>query len=194
MTTRTKYLLVTALALILPMRVAADSKREHGEGRMRTYLVLRIADALDLSDEKALAVNRVFRDADAKREETRKKRQEIEDKIRKSLEQSKPDDAALAKLVDQAAELDKQHGQEMEQTFQALKKVLSVEEQAKLVLLRPELRREAHMGGRMGGHGHGGEFEREHKHGREQEHGRERGAWRGPWPDFSPGPAPGDES
>ena len=192
MTTKTKILMVAALAALVPILVTADAMKEHHEGRMRTFLVLRIADALNLSDERALAVSRVFRDAEAKREEARKKRDEIEDKIRESLKKPKPDSAALSKLVDQAVELDKQQGQAREQIFEALKKVLSVEEQAKLVLLRPELRHEMHsMGGPRWEHGPGheggpeGGHEHGHRHG--HEHGEEHGR-----PEA--GPVPGDES
>ncbi|MGH7899543.1 MAG: periplasmic heavy metal sensor [Candidatus Binatia bacterium] len=138
----TKVILVAALASIVPMRVAADPPKGH-DTKARTYLAVRIAEELGLDAEKALAVARVLRESDEKRVETRRKRREVEDKIRESLEKSKPDTAALAKLVDQATELDKRNGLAREETYQALRGVLSVEEQAKLVLLRPELWRDA---------------------------------------------------
>src|SRR5262245_28358978 len=106
--------LLAALLLACPIYVIADPGEPrgdmppHGHKGPRLFLVLRMADALDLNDEKALEVSRLLKQADEKRDELRRKRFELEDKIRGALKQSKPDEATLAKLVDQAAELHKQ--------------------------------------------------------------------------------------
>ena len=146
-----------SIALALPFCAIADtakpdSGKTHGPDGPRLFLVLRMADALDLSDEKALAVSRVLKEADEKRDELRKKRSALEDQIREALKKSKPDEAALTKLIDQSKELHKQQEGVAEDSFTALKKVLTVEQQAKLVLLRSRLRHEfgprMHDGGR----------------------------------------------
>jgi hypothetical protein len=134
------------------------------------FLVLRMADALGLSDEKALSVSRILKQGDEKRDELRKKRMDLEKQIRDALATPKPDSAALSKLVDQAVELHKQQEQIADDSFTALKKVLTVEEQAKLVLLRSRLRREFGFRSPEGGEhegrwhhrGHGGP---DHGHG-----------------------------
>ena len=184
--------LLAALLLACPLYAIADPGKPsgdmppHGHDGPRLFLVLRMADALDLSDEKALEVSRLLKQADEKRDELRRKRFDLEDKIRAALRQSKPDEATLAKLVDQAAELHKQQERVAEDSFAAMKKVLTVEQQAKLVLLRTRLRHEfgPHMRG-MGEHrGHGGRGP-----------GHERGPDGGPDPGPPPGPAvqPGPE-
>ena len=107
----------------------------------RLYLVLRMADELGLSDEKALAVSRILKDADDKREALHKKRAAVEAKIRDTLAEPKHDSAALTKLIDQASELHKEQGKIADDSFAELKKVLTVDQQAKLVLLRSRLHR-----------------------------------------------------
>jgi len=156
-------------------------ERKHDGPGPRLYLVLRMADELNLSDEKALAVSRILKEGDDKREMLRKKRAELEDKIRDALAQSKPDAAALGKLVDQATEMHKEQGRIADESFTALKKVLTVEEQAKLVLLRSRL----HHDFRFHMHPPDGPMGEGRRH-----HGHDRGPG-DPGPD--PGPRPGAE-
>jgi Spy/CpxP family protein refolding chaperone len=185
---------LAAIVLALPLYAIADPAKpdwgkEHGPDGPRLFLVLRMADALDLSDEKALAVSRVLKQADEKRDELRQKRSDLEDRIREALKKSKPDEAALAKLIDQSSELHQQQERVAEDSFTALKKVLTVEQQARLVLLRSSLRHE--FGPRMheGGRFHGGE----HRWRRgERGPGPDRGPESGPGPGHPP-PGPGDE-
>ena len=156
MKNRPLHVLVLALALALPLRAMADSgkpeemKSHHGH-RARLFLTLRIADALNLSDEKTLAVSHVLQQAEEKRSALREQRFALNKQIRDALAQPKPDDAALTKLVDQAVELDRQQQHAGEEVFTSLKKILTVQEQAKLVLLRMKLHHEMRF------HGHGGE-------------------------------------
>jgi len=162
---------LTAIVLALPLVAIADPAKPDA-GMMqdsdgpRLFLVLRMADALDLSDEKALAVSRVLKQADEKRDELRQKRLDLESQIREALKKSKPDEAALVKLIDQSSELHKQQERVAEDSFTALRKILTVEQQARLVLLRSRLRHEfgprLHEGGRFHDGGHrwrGGEHE-----------------------------------
>jgi Spy/CpxP family protein refolding chaperone len=144
---RATFASMVAVAALLPILARADADKPgtgpmHGPGGPRLFLVLRMADALGLSDEKTLAVNRILKQGDEKREELRKKRMDLEKQIRDALAKPKPDSAALSALVDQAIELHKQQEQIADDSFNALKKLLTVEEQAKLVLLRSRLRRE----------------------------------------------------
>lgn len=140
-----------ALALALPLIAAADSPRDpphdHLPGKGRLFLVLRMADELDLSDEKALAVSHLIEQAQGKREDLRNTRRDLDRQIREGLAQQKPDQAALAKLVDQAAELDRRQARANEESFTALKKVLTIEQQAKLVLLHWRMHRETRFHG-----------------------------------------------
>ena len=181
-----------AIALALPLCAIADTakpdiRKAHGPDGPRLFLVLRMADDLELSDEKALAVSRVLKEADEKRDQLRKKRFELEDQIREALKKSKPDEAALAKLIDQSNELHKQQERVAEDSFTALKKVLTVEQQAKLVLLRSRLRHE--FGTRMH---EGGRFQMGERRWHHGEPGP--GPERGPEPGHGPGhPPPGPD-
>jgi Spy/CpxP family protein refolding chaperone len=137
---------VLAVAALLPILASADPPKlgagpAHGPGG-RLFLVLRMTDELGLSDEKALAVSHILKQGDEKREELRKKHIDLEKQIRDALAKPKPDSAALTALVDQAVELHKQQVQIADDSFAELRKVLTVEEQAKLVLLRSRLRKE----------------------------------------------------
>ncbi len=144
---RAAFASILAVAALAPLLAGAEADKPgfdplHGPGGPRLFLVLRMVDALGLGDEKALAVSRILKQGDEKRDELRKKRMDLEKEIREALAKPKPDSAALATLVDQAVELHKQQKQIADDSFTALKKVLTVEEQAKLVLLRSRLRRE----------------------------------------------------
>lgn len=151
MKTRKVHDLLLALALALPLSAAADcpdDSPEHPQrGRGRLFLVLRIADELELSDEKALAVSHLLEQAEGQREELRNKRRDLDRQVREALGQQKPDQTALAKLVDQAVDLDRQQARANQESFTALKKVLTVEQQAKLVLLRSRMHRETRFRG-----------------------------------------------
>ena len=175
---RARFASMLAMAALLPILARADAAKPgagpmHGSGGPRLFVVLRMVDALGLSDEKALAVSHILKQGDEKRDELRKKRMDLEKQIRDALAKPKPDSAALSALVDQAVELHKQQEQIADDSFTALKKVLTVEEQAKLVLLRSRLRREfgfrspegSEHEGRWHHRGHGG-----------PEHGRGPGA------------------
>src|SRR5438105_3277953 len=121
-----------AIALALPLCAIADTakpdiRKAHGPDGPRLFLVLRMADALDLSDEKALAVSRVLEEADEKRDELRKKRFELEDHIREALKKSKPDEAALTKLIDQSSELDEEIAAHARQEMVALERTLRLQ-------------------------------------------------------------------
>jgi hypothetical protein len=107
---------------------------------MRTFLVLRIAEALDLPEEKALQISKVLRDAEDKRHTLVAQRREIEHSLHAALDgQAKPDATAVGKLVAQANEIDAQIAMIPENSFHQVQGLLTVDQQARLVLLRPEL-------------------------------------------------------
>lgn len=129
------------IALALPAAAAqqtpgADPHRD----RMRTFLVLRIAEALNLPDDKALQLSKVLREAEDKRRTLVAQRHEVERSLQSALDgQGKADPAAMAKLVAQANEIDGQIAAIPEASFRQVQTLLTVEQQARLVLLRPEM-------------------------------------------------------
>ena len=132
-----------ALALLVPGLAAAQpSSSTPSRDRARTFLVLRLADELGLSDEKALQVSGIMRRGQDKRRELATQRDEVEKQLRAALDKSPPDEAALTKLIAQANDIDQQSAEILESTFKEIQKSLTVEQQAKLVLFRPELRKQ----------------------------------------------------
>jgi hypothetical protein len=109
------------------------------QDRARTYLMMRLVDALDLPDDKALALRAIFRKADERRIELVAKRQNIDKELRAALSRPDKDQAQLAKLVEEASTIDRDLAAVAEDSFRDAQKDLTVEQQAKLVLLRREL-------------------------------------------------------
>jgi uncharacterized membrane protein len=185
---RIGYIAVAAAAMLVPLVAIAQAPHREADrdfgSRGRLLLVLRMADELGLSDEKALAVSGALKEAETRRNEIHAKRRQLEKQIREALAQNKPDDAALGKLIDQAVDLDRQRAKAMEDSFTSLKKILTVQEQAKLVLMRMEMHHEPGPHGPGGWHGGGG-----------WHHGPDGGpeADHGPGGHRAPPPPPGGE-
>ena len=169
---RVAYGLLLAAAVLVPLVAIAEGPSGPGkdpDSKGRLFLTLRIADELDLTDEKALAVGRALKQVEDRRDELRDKRRELDKQIHDALAQKKPDDAALSKLIDQTVELDRQRAKAMEDSFTSLKKILTVQEQAKLVLLRGRMHHD--MGPRgPGGWQHGGGWHHERGGGHGPDH------------------------
>jgi hypothetical protein len=107
--------------------------------------MLRIVEALNLSDEKALQVRDVLRWADERRLELTHKRDVLEAKLRTALAASPLDETKLAPLVSDARAVQRELSQLPERTFAEARKNLTVEQQAKLLLFRRDLQGEVHQ-------------------------------------------------
>lgn len=134
--------LALAVALLAPMAARAETPERPNHDRARTFLVVRLAEELNLSDEKAVQVSAILRRSEDRRRELADRRDEVEKQIRAGLERKPPEDADLAKLVAQANDLDAQLSQISESSYREVQKVLTVEQQARLVLYRPKLKRQ----------------------------------------------------
>jgi len=113
-----------------------------GRDRARTYLMLRVVDALNLSDDKALAMRDVLRRADERRIELTSRRDALDGKLRAALAQSPVDVPALSQLVSDAHTVQRELADLPEHTFTEAQKILDVEQQAKLLLFRRDLQGE----------------------------------------------------
>ncbi len=138
-------------ALVAP--AAAQPPNAERRDRARTFLALRIADALKLNDQEALKVGSVIRQFDERRQELIKQRQALEDKLRAALGTPPPDTAQLTTLISEANDIDQKLALVPEESFRELQKTLTVEQQAKLMLFRRELQGEIRRAiqGRAGG-------------------------------------------
>ena len=100
---------------------------------------MRLVHALDLPDDKALALRTIFRKADERRVQLLAKRQTIDKQLRAALSRPDKNHDELEKLVAQATAVDRDLASVAEDSFREAKQGLTVEQQAKLVLLRREL-------------------------------------------------------
>ncbi|OFV89248.1 MAG: hypothetical protein A3J75_08665 [Acidobacteria bacterium RBG_16_68_9] len=134
-----RIILLLMLALGAPSLASGQPPRFEQRDRARTFLVLRLTEELNLSDEKALQVSRLVRESDEQRRKLRAQRQEVEEKLRTALAAPSPDSGELQKLIAQANDIDEQLAMLPERTIREVQKSLTVEQQARLVLFRPEL-------------------------------------------------------
>lgn len=192
---RPKALLLLLGLSVLPCIALAQTPGPRPEGprgegpwreRARMFLVLRIADALKLNDADALKVSNVIRQSDEHRQELVKQRQALEDKLREASAKQPQDPAELTKLISQGNEIDQKLALVPEDSFHELQKILTVDQQARLMLFRRQLQGEI-RGALAGRHSGGG--------GRRPWQGR--GGFEGPGGPRGPGgpggPPPGDE-
>ncbi len=113
-----------------------------GRDRAHTYLMLRVVDALDLSDDKALQMRDILRRADEKRVDLSRRRDALDTKLRAALAQKPVDAAALGQLVTDAHTVQRELASLPEHTFGEAQKILTVVQQAKLLLFRRDLQGE----------------------------------------------------
>jgi Spy/CpxP family protein refolding chaperone len=137
--TRASTLLVCLLATTA---VAAATEPTPSRDRARTYLMLRVVDALDLSDEKALEMRDILRRADDRRLDLTQKRDTLDAKLRAALAAKPVDGSALGQLVADAHAVQRDLATLPEHTFAEAQKILTVEQQAKLLLFRRDLQGE----------------------------------------------------
>lgn len=135
-------LAVAMLARAAHAQPATGTAEAPRRERARTFLVLRIVDALNLNDQDALKVSAIVRQADEHRQQLVKQRQAVEDQLRTALVKKTPDSTALGKLVSEGNDIDQKIALVPEDTFRDLQKVLTVEQQATLMLFRRELQGE----------------------------------------------------
>jgi hypothetical protein len=131
--------LVVLLLLVPLIANAQTTETEARRDRMRTFLVVRLADALDLSDEKALEVSKVLRAADQQRRDLVTQRRALERRMRPLLDQPAANQAEIAALVEQTNKIDGDIAMLPENSFRRIESLLTVEQQGRLVLLRPEI-------------------------------------------------------
>jgi hypothetical protein len=164
---KTALFFIAVAAVGAPFLARAQSATPNHD-RVRTFLVLRLAEQLDLSDEKALQISAIMRHSDDRRGELKGQRDQIEKQLSAALAQTPADDAAIGKLVAQANDVDHQLSQLPETAYLEIQKTLTLQQQAKLVLFRPELQRQIRgalrkrLEGGGGGGGGGGGWLRRH--------------------------------
>ena len=130
-----------ALVVLLAATLGATSAPP-ARDRAHTYLMLRVVDALDLTDDKALQMRDILRRADARRLTLTSQRDTLDAKLRTALNTTPVDSAALSQLVADTHNVQSQLASLPEATFDEAQKILTVEQQAKLLLFRRDLQGE----------------------------------------------------
>jgi hypothetical protein len=128
--------------LLATTAIGAATDATPGRDRARTYLMLRVVDALDLSDQKALEMREILRRADDRRLDLTQKRDTLDSKLRAALATKPVDGPALGQLVTDAHMVQRELASLPEHTFTEAQKILTVEQQAKLLLFRRDLQGE----------------------------------------------------
>src|SRR4029434_1278741 len=96
-----------ALALVSsPVRAAPPEPP--ARDRARTYLMLRLVDALDLPDDKALAPRTILRKTDQRRVALLSSRQALDKQLRAALGRPEKDSNDLARLVAEINTVDRE--------------------------------------------------------------------------------------
>ena len=143
MMNKTQLTVILALSLLAPAwAVAQPPLGPRGHDRVRTFLVLRLTEELNLSDEKALQVSRIIRESDDQRRALRENRTALEGKLRDAVKAASPDAGEMQQLITQANEIDEKLAMVPEQSIREMQKLLTLEQQAKLALFRPELQQQ----------------------------------------------------
>jgi len=135
-------LAIAACVLLLGAALAAaqDPAITAPGERGRTYLVLRIVEALELGDEQARDLSRILATSGERRAELFVERKTLGQSLRSALDQN--DEPRIAELIARSREIDRESLLLPLESFTATDAILSLEERAKLVLLLPELRRQ----------------------------------------------------
>lgn len=108
----------------------------------RTFLVLRLTDELDLTDEQVLKINHALKAIVDRQHALRTHRKELEGKITDLLGKKPVDPAALEPLIKESLAIDHELALLPDQTTNELLQSLTVEQRARFVLIRPQLQRE----------------------------------------------------
>jgi len=112
-----------------------------GQGRRgRLLLVLRLSEALHLDDAQTIRVATIFRGVQEKRQKLFEERTQTASRIETELGKQPIDEAALTTLTAQAQEIDRKLALLPGQAFDEVGKDLSVEQRARLVVLKQRLR------------------------------------------------------
>jgi hypothetical protein len=120
-------------------RMPADGAAPAG-GRARMFLVLRLSESLRLNDEQTLRVAAVFRSIQERRRDLIDERARIETKLESELAKKPPSQESLSSLTAEAHEIDRKVALLPDQAFEEVGKDLTVEQRARLVLLKGQLR------------------------------------------------------
>lgn len=116
-----------------------DDKRDKVRQRIRALRAWKLTEALDLDEDTAAKLFPIINGFDEKIEKVMKRHRKLKKKLKKALEDG--DSAALDKLIDQAVKQQRSLWNLQEKRFEAVRKVLTSEQAAKIFVVLPQIDR-----------------------------------------------------
>lgn len=127
--------LLALMLVALIVRVGrAEPSREPPRDRARAFVMMSLIDALELPDDKAIALSGVLRRAEKRRGELEARRAAVDQDLRTTLARMPPETAELERLVAAVVTIERELSGVPLDTFAEVSKLLSVEQQARFLL------------------------------------------------------------
>ncbi len=152
---RTMMIAAMVGGLVVSPLLAQPDERGRRRDRARRFLVLRIAEELDLSDEKALQVSKILKAGALQRQAIRAERRALAPELQAAIDAA--DEARINALVDKARAMDRKKREIVAESFDEIGALLSPVERGKLALLMPQIQDQVRGRGRGRGRRGGGE-------------------------------------
>ena len=130
---------VLAWTFFYAVTAAAQAAERSRADRMQTFLVLRLAEELDLSTEKALEISKIIDRARERRNDLRTQGDLLVKEIRAELRRRPRDEARLEELIARGDELYRKVANVYNESFLEAQEILTVEQQAKLIVFRHDM-------------------------------------------------------
>lgn len=126
-------------------------------GKIATVRLVKLAEALALSDETALKLNRYLKEYDGKRADVMRRRGELHREIKAYMESGEDDDALAAELLEEGIAIETESHELNVEIIQGTGDILTPAQQLKFVVVSREFEREVmEMVRDRRGRGHGG--------------------------------------
>jgi len=140
--------LLTVPLLAAPIHAAAQGprpeKRERVEERIRMVRMWKLTEALDLTEERAAQIFPVLNRFDRHRSELIRENHKKINKLKEALQADPVDEEALISLIDKIGETRSALARIHDEEAAVLKKLFSVEEQARYLLFQISFEKEIH--------------------------------------------------
>ncbi len=143
------WISVLCIGTLAATTAVAEGDRSHRADRARTFLVLRIAEALELSDAKALEISGIFKTAGEQRRAIAKERQAMRPSLEAAIDAGEA--SSIDELVAKAHAIDRRMLLVVSDSFAEVNKVLTPVQRGKLALLIPQVQEQLRSGGRRRG-------------------------------------------
>lgn len=121
---------------------AWEKKREKIRRKIRSMRAWRLTEALDLDEKTAGKLFPIINDYDEKFGKLAKKARKTRRALRKELSSGSPNKARLDTLIDEMEQEHKDQYEWQRDRFKAVRKVLTPEQSAKIIVILPELDRQ----------------------------------------------------